>query len=86
MAAILRVADGLDRSYGGHTRIETLERSGKGWCLTACVPNTLDRQGAQEKADLWAREFGPLSFVWLSEEECLDAAEMALELEGGRPA
>lgn len=85
MAAVLRVADGLDRSYGGHSRLEALERSGKGWRLTACVPNTLDRQGAQEKADLWTREFGPLSFHWLSEEECLDAGEMALELAEGRP-
>ncbi|GHG01945.1 exopolyphosphatase [Deinococcus piscis] len=85
MAAILRVADGLDRSYGGHSRIDALERSGKGWRLTACVPNTLDRQGAHEKADLWTREFGPLAFVWLSEEECLDAAEMALDLEEGHP-
>ncbi|MFC6618501.1 hypothetical protein [Deinococcus radiophilus] len=84
MAAILRVADGLDRSYGGHTRLEALERSGKGWQLTACVPNTLDRQGAQEKADLWEREFGPLSFVWLTEEDCLNEEEMALPLDGAQ--
>ncbi|WP_261664845.1 Ppx/GppA phosphatase family protein [Deinococcus sp. Marseille-Q6407] len=78
MAAILRVADGLDRSYGGHTQITGLERSGKGWRLTACVPNALDRQGAGEKADLWAREFGPLSFEWLDEEESVGEARDAV--------
>lgn len=85
MAAILRVADGLDRSYGGNTSLESLERSGKGWYLTACVPNTLDRQGAREKSDLWVREFGPLNFHWLSEEDCLAEAEMALPLQQGQP-
>lgn len=85
MAAILRVADGLDRSYGGNTRLESLERVGKSWCLTACVPNALDRQGAREKSELWAREFGPLTFHWLSEEECLDEQEMALPLQEGQP-
>ena len=86
MAAILRVADGLDRSYGGGSRIEALQRTGKGWLLSACVPNVLDRQGAAEKADLWAREFGPLEFLWLPGEECQDASEMALPLTEGQPA
>lgn len=73
MAAILRVADGLDRSYSGGVSLRELKRGKRGkrgWTLSVCGHNMLDRSGAGEKADLWEAEFGPLTFDWLSEEDC----------------
>lgn len=60
LAAVLRVADGLDRSHAGQARIHHLTRRSGGWTLTVSGANPLDLAGAQAKADLWAREFGPL--------------------------
>ncbi|EYB68089.1 exopolyphosphatase [Deinococcus phoenicis] len=61
LAAVLRVADGLDRSHAGQVRLLALTRSPSGWTLALSGANPLDLAGARDKADLWAREFGPLT-------------------------
>lgn len=61
LAAVLRVADGLDRSHAGQTRVRALTRTPQGWTLAVEGATPLDLAGAREKADLWAREFGPLA-------------------------
>lgn len=63
LAAILRVANSLDRTYAGQTRIAHLERHVVGWSLALKDATPLDLAGAREKSDLWEREFGPLSIV-----------------------
>ncbi|GGK29392.1 exopolyphosphatase [Deinococcus malanensis] len=62
LAAVLRVADGLDRAHAGGTRLGDLSRDGKGWILRLSGATPLDLLGAREKADLWARVYGPLTF------------------------
>lgn len=62
LAAVLRVADGLDRAHAGGTQVTGLTRSTDGWCLHVSGATPLDLQGARDKADLWTREFGPLQF------------------------
>ncbi|BDP43617.1 exopolyphosphatase (plasmid) [Deinococcus aetherius] len=66
LAAVLRVADGLDRSHAGGARLSGLRRQEGGWTLEVGGATPLDLVGAREKADLWAREFGPLSFQGLT--------------------
>ncbi|WP_291432463.1 Ppx/GppA phosphatase family protein [Deinococcus sp.] len=62
LAAVLRVADGLDRSHAGSARLGALRRAADGgWELTVSGATPLDLEGAQDKADLWARVFGPLT-------------------------
>jgi len=61
LAAVLRVADGLDRSHAGQTRVRALTRSPGGWTLAVVGATLLDLAGARDKADLWTREFGPLT-------------------------
>ncbi|WP_189101003.1 Ppx/GppA phosphatase family protein [Deinococcus knuensis] len=61
LAAVLRVADGLDRSHGGAVRLGELVRRGDGWQLTVAGATPLDLSGARDKADLWGRVFGPLT-------------------------
>lgn len=61
LAAVLRVADGLDRSHAGGARLFNLSRTPGGWTLELSGANPLDLAGAREKADLWTREFGPLT-------------------------
>ncbi|MFC4427864.1 Ppx/GppA phosphatase family protein [Deinococcus navajonensis] len=61
LSAVLRVADGLDRAHAGTSRLGALRREGKGWSLDLRGATPLDLLGAREKADLWAREFGPLT-------------------------
>ena len=58
---ILRVADGLDRSHAGAARVTGLTRRGEGWQLSVQGATPLDLEGAREKADVWARAFGPLT-------------------------
>jgi exopolyphosphatase/guanosine-5'-triphosphate,3'-diphosphate pyrophosphatase len=62
LSAILRVADGLDRSHAGQTQIHSLTRSGAGWAVQISGATPLDLAGARDKADLWTREFGGLVF------------------------
>ncbi|MFT2721913.1 HD domain-containing protein [Deinococcus sp. A31D244] len=62
LAAVLRVADGLDRSHAGGARLGALRRAADGsWELTVSGATPLDLAGARDKADLWARVFGPLT-------------------------
>lgn len=62
LAAVLRVADGLDRSHAGGSRLEGLRRAAGGsWELRVSGATPLDLAGARDKADLWARVFGPLT-------------------------
>ncbi|MFC6801702.1 HD domain-containing protein [Deinococcus caeni] len=62
LAAVLRVADGLDRSHAGAARLEGLRRAADGsWELSVSGVTPLDLAGARDKADLWARVFGPLT-------------------------
>ncbi|MFC4639141.1 Ppx/GppA phosphatase family protein [Deinococcus hohokamensis] len=61
LAAVLRVADGLDRAHSAAARLGELRREGRGWALELHGATPLDLLGAREKADLWAREFGPLT-------------------------
>ncbi|MVN85873.1 HD domain-containing protein [Deinococcus sp. HMF7620] len=61
LVAVLRVADGLDRAHAGGVQIERLERRGGGWHLTLRGATPLDLEGARDKADVWARAFGPLT-------------------------
>ncbi|GAA5513484.1 exopolyphosphatase [Deinococcus carri] len=63
LAAVLRVADGLDRSHAGQVRVQNLTRTPSGWTLTVGGANPLDLAGARDKADLWGREFGPLTLM-----------------------
>ncbi|GGN41833.1 Ppx/GppA phosphatase family protein [Deinococcus daejeonensis] len=58
---ILRVADGLDRSHAGAARVTGLTRTRDGWQLGVQGATPLDLEGAREKADVWARAFGPLT-------------------------
>ncbi|GGM03388.1 Ppx/GppA phosphatase family protein [Deinococcus aerophilus] len=60
LAGVLRVADGLDRSHAGNTRLSGLTRRGEEWRLQLTGATPLDLAGARDKADLWTREFGPL--------------------------
>lgn len=60
LAGILRVADGLDRSHTGGTRIVGLQKRGKGWILQVENATELDLRGACEKADVWGLAFGEL--------------------------
>lgn len=63
LAAILRVADGLDRSHSGNARIHDLQREKRGWRLQVTGVSPLDLTGTQLKADLWEKEFGPLQLT-----------------------
>lgn len=60
LAAILRVADGLDRSHAGQSTISDLHRDGEEWVLSVRGATQLDRVGFGEKADLWRQVYGPL--------------------------
>lgn len=60
LAAILRVADGLDRAHAGSTELVELRRGAGGWALSVRGATPLDLAGARDKGDLWMREFGPL--------------------------
>ncbi len=62
LAAILRVADGLDRAHTGNVRIEGLEKHKSGWTLHLSGTTPLDLAGVHSKADLWEKEFGPIGF------------------------
>lgn len=61
LAAILRVADGLDRSHSGSTKIEGPQRQGAGWTLRVSGATPLDLAGVALKADLWNKVFGLLN-------------------------
>ncbi|WP_084050732.1 Ppx/GppA phosphatase family protein [Deinococcus hopiensis] len=61
LAAVLRVADGLDRSHAGQAHVRYLTRMPWGWALSVSGATPLDLVGARDKADLWGREFGPLT-------------------------
>ena len=61
LAAILRVADGLDRTHAGQSRIVDLHRGGGSWTLTVSGAAPLDLIGAQEKSDLWQQVYGELT-------------------------
>ena len=60
LAAILRVADGLDRAHAGNTELRALRRVKDGWELEVSGATPLDLAGVGEKADLWEKEYGPL--------------------------
>ena len=55
LSAILRVADGLDRSHAGQTQIHALHKTSAGWTVQISGATPLDLAGARDKADLWAR-------------------------------
>lgn len=61
LSAILRVADGLDRSHAGSAQVVDLRHGKDGWTLEVSGVTPLDVQGVRDKADLWAKEFGPLT-------------------------
>lgn len=61
LAGVLRVADGLDRSHAGQARVRGLTRTAGGWTLAVEGATLLDLAGARDKAEVWAREFGPLT-------------------------
>ncbi|GGJ88171.1 exopolyphosphatase [Deinococcus aquiradiocola] len=60
LAAILRVADGLDRAHTQAARIRGLHRDGRGWVLRVSGAHGLELDGVTQKGDLWAQTFGPL--------------------------
>lgn len=60
LAAILRVADGLDRSHAQSTRILDLRRQGRGLLLRVAGAHGLELEGVRQKGDLWEQQFGPL--------------------------
>ncbi|WP_019011831.1 Ppx/GppA phosphatase family protein [Deinococcus aquatilis] len=68
LSAILRVADGLDRSHAGQTQIHALHKTSAGWTVQISGATPLDLAGARDKADLWAREFGGLQFKVMAAE------------------
>jgi exopolyphosphatase/guanosine-5'-triphosphate,3'-diphosphate pyrophosphatase len=63
LAGVLRVADGLDRSHAGQVRLRGLKPTAGGWTLAVDGATPLDLAGARDKADLWTREFGPLTLT-----------------------
>ncbi len=60
LAAILRVADGLDRSHTQNARILDLRKSGRGLTLKVSGIHGLELDGVRQKGDLWEGVFGPL--------------------------
>jgi exopolyphosphatase / guanosine-5'-triphosphate,3'-diphosphate pyrophosphatase len=60
LAAILRVADGLDRSHTQQAHILELSRQPQGLCLRVKGIHSLEQEGVAQKGDLWAQVFGPL--------------------------
>ena len=66
LAAVLRVADGLDRSHAQSARILDLKhtpgprRSGRGLTLSVTGVHALELEGVRQKGDLWEQTFGPL--------------------------
>lgn len=60
LGAVLRVADGLDRSHAGQSVITDLHRDGENWILSVRGATPLDLSGVREKADLWRQVYGPL--------------------------
>jgi len=70
LAAVLRVADGLDRSHSQSARIVDLVpleggrqeagRSGRGLLLKVSGVHGLELSGVRQKGDLWEQTFGPL--------------------------
>ncbi len=64
LAAVLRVADGLDRSHSQSARIVDLRRQegrqGRGLLLQVSGVHGLELGGVQQKGDLWEQTFGPL--------------------------
>ncbi|MFC4454653.1 Ppx/GppA phosphatase family protein [Deinococcus sonorensis] len=61
LAAILRVADALDRSHAQAVRIERLTPQGPGLRLTVGGAGPLEQEGLRQKADLWQQVYGPLT-------------------------
>lgn len=64
LAAVLRVADGLDRSHSQLVRRVDVKRSKGEWFLECSRRGKIDRElkAAREKANLWRRVFGPIHF------------------------
>lgn len=60
LSAILRVADGLDRTHTGQSQIVDLHREDGGWTLTVAGVTALDLAGAQDKSDVWKQVYGKL--------------------------
>ena len=65
LAAVLRVADGLDRTHAQSARIvdlnhADLHRSGRGLTLKVTGVHALELDGVRQKGDLWEGVFGPL--------------------------
>ncbi|GGR25404.1 exopolyphosphatase [Deinococcus ruber] len=60
LAAVLRVADGLDRTHSQSAQILDLTRDGRGWLLRVGGIHELELDGVRQKSDLWAQQFGPL--------------------------
>ena len=60
LAAVLRVADGLDRSHSQSARILDLTREGRGWLLRVSGVHELELEGVRQKGDLWGQLFGEL--------------------------
>lgn len=63
LSAILRVADGLDRSHSQSSSIHTLIKEGSGWVLYVQPGHVVNLWGAKEKSDLWNQVFGPLNVL-----------------------
>ncbi|TSA82556.1 Ppx/GppA family phosphatase [Deinococcus detaillensis] len=60
LTAILRVADGLDRTHSSQSQIVDLHREGGSWVLTVAGVTALDLAGAQDKSDVWRQVYGEL--------------------------
>ncbi|MGY2895232.1 Ppx/GppA phosphatase family protein [Deinococcus sp. UYEF24] len=60
LAAVLRVADGLDRSHAQSVRILDLQKTGRGLTLKVSGVHGLELGGVTQKGDLWEQMFGPL--------------------------
>lgn len=67
LAAILRVADGLDRSHAGQTKVADLRRKDAGWVLSVRGATQLDAAGFHEKRDLWQQVYGPIALEEVDE-------------------
>jgi exopolyphosphatase / guanosine-5'-triphosphate,3'-diphosphate pyrophosphatase len=63
LAAVLRVADGLDRTHAGQSKVVDLHRESGGWILTVEGATALDLAGAQEKGDVWGEVFERMRVV-----------------------
>jgi len=76
LAAIVRIADGLDRTHTQTVRDVEVERDAQGFVIRAISPAdpAVDLWGAEQKAGLFARVFdAPVRFEWATREYAVPA-------------